>query len=116
MIGEWRDLVFDFGFIQEIRTHQPLDKNLLKPRFRRKSKSPGHHPGLETVLNAVRQTLLMIIPPKTLSSYFSVSRVTRGGQGSRTLVADEATRQFGELRPVPTGNTLLNAVSAKRKL
>src|ERR1700691_4014282 len=39
------------------------------------------------------------------------SRVTRGGQGSRTLVAANHST-FGERRPVPTGNTLLNDSSA----
>jgi hypothetical protein len=35
--------------------------------------------------------------------------VTVGGRGTRTLVADQATRPFRKRRPVPTGNTLQNA-------
>ena len=74
-----------------------------------KAKAPVISRGLNLGAERSLPNTLIIVRAQALSSAW-MSRVTsRGGRGSRTLVADEAARQLGRPRPVPTGNTLPGA-------
>jgi len=84
-------------------------------RMTQKSESPGDHPGL--ILDAVCRLDLSASGCYVKRIY--LRRVTGGGRGTRTLVADEATRPFYRRRPLPTAtpskHRLLNGLYGSRE-